>query len=243
MPPVPIVHTKADDALPQGPHTRPPLPLRPERDDHEPYGILRPPRDNFLLQHRGALTHSSPQALLRMRVELEPSKLLLAHPVPLPSSASFTLEGEEDALVPTLRNALLDARIIHVHGGPMLHRHRDTYPRLQWTTQTLLDVLPPLILLLLLRVVILVFSSISTATSSPSWPVSTALPLEVAAAARASGELAARAVAILVHANGRPSSCSSLPSSKKSTMRVRDGVTARLRLPGAGKLKGKALLL
>ncbi|KAJ6460296.1 hypothetical protein C8R45DRAFT_941852 [Mycena sanguinolenta] len=87
-----------------------------------------------------------------------------AHSVPLPSSASFTLEGEEDALVPTLRNALFDARIlhVHVHGGPMLHRHRDTYPRLQWTAQTLLGLLPPLILLL--RIVILVFSSISTAT-------------------------------------------------------------------------------
>ncbi|KAJ6478320.1 hypothetical protein C8R45DRAFT_1007031 [Mycena sanguinolenta] len=53
----------------------------------------------------------------------------------------------------------------------MLHRHRDTYPRLQWTTQTLLGLLPPLILLLLLRIVILVFSSISTATSSPSSPM------------------------------------------------------------------------
>ncbi|KAJ6478310.1 hypothetical protein C8R45DRAFT_1101702 [Mycena sanguinolenta] len=136
----------------------------------------------------------------------------LAHSVPLPSSASFTLEGEEDALVPTLRNALLDTGIIHVHvhGGPMLHRHRDTYPRLQWTTQTVLDLLPPLILLLL-RIVILVSSSISTATDSPSslMPIPQ-LPLPPE-----------ENITVLVPA----------VLEEVSAMRARDGVTARLRLP------------
>ncbi|KAJ6478340.1 hypothetical protein C8R45DRAFT_934104 [Mycena sanguinolenta] len=223
LPPVPIAYTKADDAPRQCPHARRPLPLRPERWTTSPAST----RDNFLLQRRGAPTHSSRQALLRMPGELELSKLLLvntspAHSVPLPSSASFTLEGEEDALVPTLHNTLLYARILHVH----------------WTTQTLLDLLPPLILLLL-RIVILVFSSISTATSSPSSPMPNAPPpsLDVGAAARASGELAAAAAAVRARANRRRIMLvpAVFEHAYPSTTRARGHVPARLRLPGRGK--------